>query len=205
MFKQTVLATAIASTLILAGCGQKEVSYEDLSENSTGQIIFQGELFSGIAVEYDGQGAKLRSQEIDDGIFHGEYIEYHRGAAPGKEQPRLTGQKKEINGGLRDYGKFSDYSTSGKVIGKSEYNDSGSPVGKHYLSDEKGNLLYERHYSSEGQYDGGYNTWLESDPKIQTLKSNYVNGERDGEYKEWRHTGELKLSTIYSKGKIEGV
>ena len=155
-------------------------------------------------------------QSFTFGIPSGPHIKYH----PNGREIYKVNYKNGAKVGLE-----TTYSDLQDLIGEGEYSN-GKPIGKHYLKNQVGILIYQAHFDEKGflkepiltfyetgekkeQYTkttaGFQGDFLEWHPNSALKKRyHYLNDCFDGLQQEFYENGKLKLECLYANGKKIG-
>lgn len=155
-------------------------------------------------------------QSFTYGIPSGPHIKYH----PNGRENYKVNYKNGMKVGLE-----TSYSDKGDLIGEGEYSN-GKSIGKHYLKNEEGVLIYQAHFDKKGflkepiltfyetgekkeQYtktiDGFQGDFLEWYPNGALKRHyHYVNNYFNGLQEEFYENGKIKLECLYVDGKKVG-
>ena len=167
---------------------------------------------------YDENHTIVELQDFFQGNPHGDHIKYH-------PNERQSYHACYVNGQIDGMEQW--FSSDGKVVGESEH-VQGKKVGKHWKKHENGTMAYLATYDKKGrlkepirefdengqrvaeyslnqngQYEGSLQSWY-SDGKLRA-DCVYVDGEFDGDQKQYFASGQLKLHGHYKNKVKEGV
>jgi len=166
--------------------------------------------------DYYRGGILSEVQSFIYGIASGPHIKYH----PNGRENYKVNYKNGAKVGLE-----TTYSELGDLIGEAEYS-KGKPIGKHYLKNQEGNIIYQAHYDGQGLLKEPILTFYETGEKKEqytktetgyaqeflewypngALKKryHYLNDSFDGLQEEFHEDGKLKLECHYADGKKIG-
>ncbi len=69
--------------------------------------------------------------------------------------------------------------------------------------DNEQTKLYQEYFTVDGLIEGQYKSYNDESGLLWSI-CNYINGKREGEYKMYWETGQLKIICYYINGKREG-
>lgn len=169
-------------------------------------------------IHYDENHTITEVQEYNQGVLHGDHIQYHPNERQSYHVQYVNGKKDGIE---------RWFSSNGRVAGEGEY-VQGKMIGKHWKKHENGTLSFLATFDTKGalkepirefddngqkiaeysrneedKFNGKFQSWF-SDGKLQT-DCYYVNGELEGEYSQYYSSGQQKLKGGYKNQLKEGL
>lgn len=223
--KSVLVATAFATALALAGCGDKTLDFRNAEVNN-GKIYggnandpFSGKVtnipYGQIFADTDGLGkaerAFLAVVKSNDAINYQAVCDAyaHDGLREGKvicKLPNSTTTEIETSfkGGKVD-GDFKLYDRDGSTILNSVSFVDGQPDGKQEMYSPRNHKLVHTVHWSKGTLDGE-EEGFDEETGNRTLDANWLNGQHDGEYVEYAQDGKQLIHHVkFAHGAKDGV
>lgn len=177
-------------------------------------LQFSNGYMEGKQILYFGNGDVEREASFKKGMKHGDWVHYNRDGGrrelevfvDGGLTKRITyysngnvGMERNFKNGKED-GVTKTYTQEGELKSEKHF-INGKQVGKEMslMTSNNGQFFKHCNYNEKGNLDGDYlEEWAEiKKPKAQ---GKYINGQKDGLWKEWYANGEIRREEVYKNG-----
>ncbi|RDD44957.1 hypothetical protein TrispH2_003210 [Trichoplax sp. H2] len=164
-------------------------------------------------IHFDENHTITEVQEYNQGVLHGDHIQYHPNERQSYQVRYVNGKKEGME---KCFNSSEGEYVDGKMVGKhwkkhengtmaflATYDKKGLLKEPIREFDENGQKIAEYSRNPEGQFHGKFQSWF-SDGKLLT-DGYYVNGELEGEYVQHFPSGQVKLNGNYKNQLKDGL